>query len=162
MSWAGLARFVRFGFYPILAAGFLLTGLAGLSSNHKVYFCRVELTCSDLGKAKRVSPANRATLARVISQSAPYTIASLFACARRCILIIEEAPLKIDRLCIPIISLTTTSAASILETQHRVSWQMFVSALTLEMNHFFSISLFSRTPRAQVARSSVPSLREIS
>lgn len=85
MSWAGLARFVRFGFYPILAAGFQLTGLAGLSSNHKVYFCRVELTCSDLGKAKRVSPANRATLARVISQSAPYTIASLFACAPRCI-----------------------------------------------------------------------------
>ena len=85
MSWAGLARFVRFGFYPILAAGFQLTGLAGLSGNHKVYFCCVEQTCCDLGKAKRVSPANRATLARVISQSAPYTIASLFACARRCI-----------------------------------------------------------------------------
>lgn len=88
MSRAGLARFVRFGFYPamsILAAGFQLTGLAGLSSNDKVYFCCVELTCCDLGKAKRVSPANRATLARVISQSAPYTIASLFACALRCI-----------------------------------------------------------------------------
>ena len=77
MSWAGLARFARFGFYPgitlssILAAGFQLTGLAGLSSKHKVYFCCVELTCCDLGKAKRVSLANRAILVRVIGQSAP-------------------------------------------------------------------------------------------